>query len=301
VHRRVDEQDMPLAGRCAVAVDEPGRAARESHCELQRIPDRRGAAHDDRLRAVVLAEPEQATEDVRDVASEHAAIRVELVDDDHLELLEQLEPLRVVGEDRGVEHVRVRRDDLAGLADRRADRGGRVAVVRRGGRVESGLPREQGQLGDLVLGEGFGRKEAECPRRRVVGDRLQDRDRVAEALPRRSGRHDDDVLAAVDCLDRLGLVDVRPLDPACPQSGEDPRGQPGGPLPVDRLGRRDRLVMHDPTREGRLLEQPLEDGGGTGGGIRPHRDSNRTDVLNERESSRTIPASCDSSAVTTTE
>ena len=68
------------------------------------------------------AQPEEPPDDVRDVAAEHAAVRVELVDDDDPELLEQLEPLGVVGEDRRVEHVRVRDDDLAGAADRRPDR-----------------------------------------------------------------------------------------------------------------------------------------------------------------------------------
>ena len=59
------------------------------------------------------AQPEQPPQDVGDVAAEHAPVRVELVDDDHPDLLEELEPLRVVGEDRRVEHVRVGHDDLA--------------------------------------------------------------------------------------------------------------------------------------------------------------------------------------------
>jgi hypothetical protein len=79
----------------------------------------------------VRADPQESPQDIGDVPAEHAAVGMELVDDDELELLEQLEPLRVVGEDRGVEHVRVGHDDLSGRTDRRADGGRRVAVVGR--------------------------------------------------------------------------------------------------------------------------------------------------------------------------
>ena len=108
-----------------------GRPARQRGSELARVADRGRAADDDRVRAVVAAQPEQPPQDVGDVAAEHAAVRVQLVDDDDPQLLEELEPLGVVGQDRRVEHVRVRDDDLPGGPDRRPDRRGRVAVVRR--------------------------------------------------------------------------------------------------------------------------------------------------------------------------
>ena len=125
-----------------VAVDEPRRSAGQHRRQLARVPDRRRAADDDRPRAVVGADPEQPAQDVGDMAAEHAAVGVQLVDDDDPELLEQLEPLGVVGEDRRVEHVRVGDHDLAGGPDRRTDRGGRVAVVGRGrGPTSRRLPR----------------------------------------------------------------------------------------------------------------------------------------------------------------
>ena len=120
--RRIDEEHVALAGRSPVAIDEPGRPSREHRGQLRRIGDRRRAADDDRVAAVVAAQPEQPPDDVRDVAPEHAAVGVELVDDDDPELLEQLEPLRVVRQDRRVQHVRVADDDLAGLPDGRSDR-----------------------------------------------------------------------------------------------------------------------------------------------------------------------------------
>ena len=64
------------------------------------------------------------------MAAEDAPIGVQLVDDDDLDLLEELEPLGVMGEDRRVEHVRVGDDHLAGRPDGRPDGRRRVAVVR---------------------------------------------------------------------------------------------------------------------------------------------------------------------------
>ena len=97
------------------------------------------------------------------MAAEYAAIRVQLVET-MTWLLEQLEPLRVVGQDRRVEHVRVGHDDLAGGPDGRADRGGRVAVVgggedRQAGGCPPGLP----TLQYLVLAERLGREQEERP------------------------------------------------------------------------------------------------------------------------------------------
>jgi hypothetical protein len=64
------------------------------------------------------ADPQQAPQHVGDVAAEQAPVGVQFVYDDDLELLEELEPLGVVRQDRGVEHVRVRDDDLSGASDR---------------------------------------------------------------------------------------------------------------------------------------------------------------------------------------
>ena len=85
-----------------------------------------------RVAPVVRADAEQATQDVGDMPAEDPAVGMQLVDHDDPELLEQLEPLRVVGEDRAVEHVRVGDHDLAGCPDGRPDRRGRVAVIGRG-------------------------------------------------------------------------------------------------------------------------------------------------------------------------
>ena len=106
-----------------------------------------------------------------------------------------------------------------GRPDRRPDRRRRVAVVRRRRDRQAGRPRQLGELRDLVLAERLGREQEQRPGRRIVGDRLEDRQRVAQRLARGGRRDDDDVLAGPDGLDRLRLVDVQPIDPAAGQPG----------------------------------------------------------------------------------
>ena len=274
---------MPLTCRGAVAVDELCRSAGQHRRELRRVPDRRGAAHDHGLAAVVRADPEKPAQDVGDVAAEHASIRVQLVDHDQLELLEQLEPLRVVGQDRRVQHVRVGDDDLTGGTHRGPDRCRGVAVVGRRDDRQSGGRRELAELRHLVLPEGLGREEEQRASRRILGDRLERRQGVAERLARSRRGDDDHVLAGVDGLDGLGLVRVQLMDLARGEPGDDPLVQPRRHPGVRGLARRDDRVMDDAARQRGLVEEALEDRRGVGGGVGAHRrDSGciRTDVRN---------------------
>ena len=216
------------------------------------------------------AQPQEPPEDVGDVAAEHAPVGVQLVDDDDLQLLEQLEPLGVVGKDGRMEHVRVRDDDLAGLADGRPDRCRGVPVVAGRRNLQARVPDQLRELCHLVLAERLGGEQEQGPGRRILGQRLEHRHRVAERLPGRGRRHDDDVLAGVDSFDGIGLVRVRALDAPFREPRPDPRVQPGGPLAVDGLPCRPDLVVDDAPGERRLLEQPLQDGEGGCGGVGAH-------------------------------
>ncbi len=287
--RRVHEQQVLLARRRAVAVDRADGPADQELRELRRVADGRGAAHDDRVAAVVRAQAQEPPQDVGDVAAEHAPVHVELVHDDHPELLEQLEPLGVVGEDRRVEHVGVGDHDLAGLADRRPDRGGRVAVVAGRCDLELRVPDELRQLRDLVLPEGLGREQEQGPRRRVLGERLQDGHHVAQRLARRRRGHDDDVLARVHGVDRVGLVDVRPLDAALGQPGAEPGVEPRGPVPEHRVDRGPDLVVEDAAGERRLVEEVVQDLDHGRGGVRAHGGSDAAFGTDERFVAQSTP------------
>jgi hypothetical protein len=195
---------------------------------------------------------------------------MQFVDHDDPELLEQLEPLGVVREDRRVEHVRVRDHDLSGGAHRRADRGRRVAVVRRGQDRQPGGCRELAEFADLILAERLGREQEQRAGSRVIGDGLHRGHRVAQGLARRRRSHDDDVLAAMDGFDRLRLVGVQALDPATRQALGDPRVQPRRHLGVGSLASRDDRVMDHAAGHRWFVEDAVENGRSIGRGVRAH-------------------------------
>ena len=92
--------------------------------------------------------------------------------------------------------------------------------------VRPGGARQLTELCDLVLAERLGGEQEQGPRRRILSDRLQDGQRVAERLARRRGRDDNDVPAIPDKLDRLRLVRVQLVHAARGEAVADPRIQP---------------------------------------------------------------------------
>ena len=97
--------------------------------QLAWIGNRRRRADDLRIGAVVPRDPAQPPQHVAQVAAEHAAIRVQFVDDDEAEVLEQLRPARMVRQDARVQHVGIAEHDMRARANRAPRVGRRVAVV----------------------------------------------------------------------------------------------------------------------------------------------------------------------------
>jgi hypothetical protein len=198
----------------------------------------------------VGTQAQEPAQDICDVAAEDPAIRVQFVDDDDPELLEQLEPLRVVRQDRRMEHVRVGHDHLAGTSDRGPDGRRRIPVVGRGGHRQAGRSGKLGELGDLILTEGLRGEDVQRPGGRIVGDRLQGGDRVAQGLARGSRGDDDDIAAGPDRLEGLGLVNVQAFDAAGRKAVADPFVEPVGQGSVRARPRRQGGVMDDAPGEG---------------------------------------------------
>jgi hypothetical protein len=140
------------------------------------------------------------------VAAEDAPVVVELVDDDVFKVFEELDPLCVVGEDPGVEHVGVGQDDVAAGPDGLAGVLGRVAVVGEDPDLLGQAGVDVVELGLLVLRQGLGREEVHGPRRGVLEDGVEDRQIVAKGLAGRGRRHDDDVLPVLERLPARALV-----------------------------------------------------------------------------------------------
>ena len=114
--RVVQEEGLGRRGRAAF-VNERHGPFEEPFGVLPRIGDGRRTADEDRVLPVETADPDQAADDVGQVGAEDAPVDVELVDDDVLEVAEEFLPLRMVGKDPCVKHVRIRHDDVALLAD----------------------------------------------------------------------------------------------------------------------------------------------------------------------------------------
>jgi len=63
------------------------------------------------------------------VAAENSPIGVQFVYHDILKILEQARPLCMMWQNPGMEHIRIRKYDVATLADRLARIGRRIAVI----------------------------------------------------------------------------------------------------------------------------------------------------------------------------
>ena len=210
--RRVDEEEELLAARRAALVDELERFPGQPFGQLARVGDRRRRTDEHRIRSVVAAHALQPAQDVRQMAAEHAAIRVQLVDHDEAQVLEQLRPARMVRQDPRVQHVGIAEHDVRLAADRAPRVGRRVAVVGEDADLEIAVARhelrQRVQLGELILRQRLGRKEVQRARRRILQDRVQHRRVVAERLARSRRRDRDDVAPGEHVRERLGLVRV---------------------------------------------------------------------------------------------
>ena len=177
--------------------------------------------------AVVRADALQPAQDIGQVRPEHAAIGVQLVDDDVAKVLEQRRPLRVVGQDPRVEHVGIGQHQVGPGPDRAAGVLRRVAVVGEHAHLGHRL-RQRLQLCELVLGQRLGREQVEDAGLRTLDERLQRRQVVAERLARRRRRDHHDVAAGLDQLPHAGLVAEQLLDAARAQCLGDARIERGG-------------------------------------------------------------------------
>src|SRR5690606_8350123 len=90
----------------------------------------------------------------------------------------------------------------------------RVAVVYVRVNLHVQLGRQLLELGQLVLGQRFGRKQIERPRRRIAQNLVEHGQVVAHGLARGGGRNDDGGAAGQRGLHRLRLVDVQVMNAA---------------------------------------------------------------------------------------
>ena len=189
-HWRLPERDGPrAAGRTVIR---HGSHVEAGQCGGQalRLPDRRRAADEHGVGAVVGGEAAEPTQQLRHMAPEDASKGVQLVDDDVAKPTEERRPPLVVREHSGVEHLGVREHDRGVLADPRPLLGAGIAVV---GATDDPGKVELRQGSELVVGERLGGEEDQTRPRADGGDRgLCHRHLVAAGLARSCARRDHD-------------------------------------------------------------------------------------------------------------
>jgi len=191
----------------------------------------------------------QAAHDVGEVRPKDAAISVQLVDHDVLQVRKEPRPARVMRHDARVQHVRIGEQNPSALPRSPACIVRGVAIICDRPDVQIGIAHQPAQCFFLITGQRFGRKKIEGRCARVGGERLQDRQVVAKALAGGGRRRDDDVLALRGELERARLMAIQLSDAPLMQRSLDPRRQPRRHVRDARLMRLDRVAPgHVPPR-----------------------------------------------------
>ena len=152
------------------------------------------------------------------MAAEHAAIRVQLVDDDVTQGFEQLRPTGMMRQDSRMDHVGIAENEVRACADRTAGVLRCIPVVREHANLLARSRRERlahrGQLGELILGERFRGKQVQRPARAILQDGIENRRVVTQSFSRSRGSNDHCMSAGQRVRDRVGLVGIELRDAA---------------------------------------------------------------------------------------
>ena len=114
--RSLPAREHAFGARRTVVVDLLDRQAAQLARERAGIADRRAREAERRVRAVVLADPPEPAQHVRDVAAEDPALRVQLVDHDVAQPHHERGPPLMRRQDPDVQHVGIGEHDVGVLA-----------------------------------------------------------------------------------------------------------------------------------------------------------------------------------------
>ena len=175
------------------------------------------------MASVKIAQAHQPAEHVRQVAAEHTPVGMDLVNDDIAQVLKQFDPLGMMRQDAGVQHVRVGNHDMAGLPHGLAGSGGRVPVIGIGFDIHAHALDHVIQFADLIRGQGLGREKIERAGVLVLQNGGQHRQVIAHGFAGSGGRDHGHVLSPGGGLQALCLVSIQAVDAAFGKH----RNQPG--------------------------------------------------------------------------
>ena len=141
---------MPCSHGCAVVVHHVDGPPGEGFSQLLRVSDGRGAEDELGPTAVKRTQAQQTPQDIGQVRAKHAAVGMNFVNDDIAQVFEQLDPLGMVGQDAGMQHVRIGHHDMPCLADGAAGSTGGISIVGVGLDVHTHGFDQLIQLADLI-------------------------------------------------------------------------------------------------------------------------------------------------------
>ena len=221
--RGVPQRDVAAGARRAVVVDNRHVDAGERTERLVRIAHGGGGKKKLRRGAVERSAAAQPADHVRDMAAEHPAVDVRLVDDDRAEARQPLVPAVVVRADADVDHVGVAEHEVR-LGAREAT-AARVAIAVDQRDAQVAAQAERVQAAGLVLRQRLGGGEIERAAVRLSQERLKHRHGVRERLAAGRARGDADVVALTREGDRLGLMRPERGDAVALERGQERRRQ----------------------------------------------------------------------------
>src|SRR5262245_32347414 len=110
------------------------------------------------------ADSRQPSKDVSDMAPKNAAVGMEFVHDDKLQVFEKPSTASMVRQDAFMHHVGITQDDSAFGAHRRPRILRRVAVIRENAKLSGKRIAPANQVLHLIIGQRFSRVEIESAR-----------------------------------------------------------------------------------------------------------------------------------------
>ncbi len=160
----------------------------------------------------MLADPPEPAHQVGHIGAEYPVVDVEFVDHQPAQPLEKGRPAGVLGQQPGMEHVRIGEDHASLVPQSAPLRSRSVAVVH--SRHHIARPRTaQGvaESAELVLCQRLGGEQQERGGAGIGKQRLDQRDDVRHRLARGRACGDDHVLTGPQEVDGRGLVAIQPL------------------------------------------------------------------------------------------
>ena len=197
-----------------------------------------------RLAAIKVAQAQKAAQHIGQVGAKYAAVGVDLVDDDVLQVFKELHPFGVVGQDAGVEHIRVGHHDMPRLAYGLAGGAGGVAIVGVGLDAHAHLFDQLVQFADLVGRKRLGGEEIQRTGILVLQNGGQHGQVVAHGFAGGRGGDHHHITPGENFLHRMGLMAVQLVDATLLQHGQKTLVQPFRVGSVLRRAGRNDLPPH---------------------------------------------------------